>query len=160
MTDHIRRRSYYIYKYMLVYGIPYATVFPCIYHTRLIFPYFSLFLLIILSKDEGFLSCCILKCYFLSCRGNITLQIFCHYAFTAQVLLWFKNGPWTSACESVLFVGCWVSCLVEWKITRHHSTERNITARYSEIPCHSPFVLPRREARGFIVSGMSAILCT
>lgn len=37
---------------MLVYGIPYATVFPCIFHTRLIFPYFSLFLLIIFSKDE------------------------------------------------------------------------------------------------------------
>lgn len=122
-------------------------------HACLIFPYFPNFLWIgrlfiyfqLLQKhfEIFFLH---LKTLFAGCRRKITLQIFCHYALTSQVLLWFKNRLWTSACENVLFVGCWVLCLVEWKITRHRNTVRNITARYFELPWRCPFVLPQSKA--------------
>lgn len=103
------------------------------------------------SKNTlNFFSFCILKHYLLSCRRKITLQIFCHYVLTSQVLLWFKNGPWTSSCGNVLFVGCWILCLVEWKITRYHNTVRNITTRYFELPWCCPFVLPQSETMFFL----------
>lgn len=39
-------------------------------------------------------------------------------------------------------------CLLEWKITHRHNTEKYYCQRFPEMPSRSPSVLPRREAVG------------
>lgn len=61
------------------------------------------------------------------------------------------------------------SCLLEWKITHRHNTEKYYCQRFPEMPSRSPSVLPRREAVGCfsvcfffppLLCPSSAILCT
>ena len=81
-----------------------------------------------------------------SCLEETVLGLFSCNTFFFIV---FRVGTFNFSLKDVLF-GTWrFLSLVEWKIAHHHNTRRNITARVSEMPCHSPYVLLHGEAMGF-----------
>lgn len=96
------------------------------------------------------------------------------------VLLFFyylkKRGDFQLHTEKTHCLACsGFLCLLEWKITHRHNTEKYYCQRFPEMPSRSPSVLPRREAVGCfsvcflffclvffspLLGPSSAILCT
>lgn len=71
-----------------------------------------------------------------------------------------RVGTFNFSLKDVLFGTWWFLSLVEWNIAHHHNTRGNITARDSEMSCHSPYVLLQCEAMGFLYCPSCQQHCT